>query len=357
VPIVASGPRASLFKSHAFLVEITAPRYVAQAEHSIILLLDDIPRFTKTWYYSALSYPALNTELHVSFKVRPTGGWDANNPSTSQLDERHRSGVMQSRMLTPFEEVKNLDGIHFSDFAQTLTKQVLAGMRTPHPTLQQTLEKTASIIAEGDLLLFDSPSKPSEALVTYINAFHAMHIIIEGRTRRVLADNFFHDIVPTGRYKNQPGIQVRVLFRIQLVSRCVLAYLRLGELGEAAFWGMRTLRLMRDAMSSDFDDFLGPGGRGELGPISIRTAIAFALMEKTERPGYAGASYGRWREELAVYEDEDGTDSVKLWALAGKYSKDIGVEEKRKTALAEAEPFGVEVPEVFLRTEKPHNPK
>ncbi|KAF1954942.1 hypothetical protein CC80DRAFT_416109 [Byssothecium circinans] len=337
VPIVVSGPRARLFKSHTFHVEITAPHYGARPDHSLVLLLEDIPLFAQTWYYSALSYPVLNTELHVSFAARPPHGWRTSShaPPSPTTDI---SPALQQKMLQPFEKVKALRGTHFSGFSPEVEASVLKGMQTPHPTVQECVETCTSLIAQGDAVLAaKTPAAAHAALEIYNRAFHAIHIIINGRIRRVLAEAFFHTAIPAGRFASQSGTTVRTLLRIRLVSRHVLAYLRLREYGDAAFWGMRSIRIMREAMTTEFEDFLAEFvGMSDVGPLCCRTAMAVWCME---------ADRERWGRELRGHEDaEEGSESV-LWNLAGRYMKGASREEERKMVAAEAREFGVEVPE------------
>ncbi|KAF2644548.1 hypothetical protein P280DRAFT_443311 [Massarina eburnea CBS 473.64] len=337
VPIVASGPRASLFRDHTFHVEITAPRYDAHPDHSLVLLLEDVPLFAKTWYYSALSYPVLNTELHVSFKVRPVDGWL--DCSYNDGEEKEVGIELQRKMVAPFEKVKGLRGTHFSGFDEKVKEDVLKGMAIPHPSAQECIESCASLMAEGDTALASAskePEKGQQALHLYRRAFHAIHVIIENRTRRVLAEGYFHETIPSGPFAGQSGTTVRILLRIRLVSRHVLAYLRLKKYGDAAFWGMRSIRIMREAMSSEFEDLQTDfPGMSDVGPLCCRTAMAFQIMEDDEEV---------WKEELKGYLEDEAGHSDELWHLAKKYMRGLGREEERKLVRLEAKEFGVDIP-------------
>jgi hypothetical protein len=73
------------------------------------------------------------------------------------------------------------------------------------------------------------------ALDRYKDAFYAIYILISGRTRCVLADDFFYEAITASRYSSQTGITIRVILLLKLVSRMISAYNALGEYGEADF--------------------------------------------------------------------------------------------------------------------------
>ncbi|PVI02158.1 hypothetical protein DM02DRAFT_523383 [Periconia macrospinosa] len=361
VPIVAEGRRASMFKEHTFLVEISQPRSLMMPDHSIVLMLDDIAQFTQTWYYSALSYPSLNDSLHLNLAARNP---DERGKSADRMEEEHVPLDLQRRLLTPFDKIKGLYSTSFSNFDQSLTNSLLADMAKPHPPVHECLEQCQELLEKGDQLLSITPrttAAAQSALESYIAAFHAIHILVDGRSRRVLAEAYFHENITVGRFAGQMGPAIRIVLRIRLVSRFVLCYLRLGELGDAAFWGMRSVRIMVEELANEFDDFMAEFvGSTDIGLINARTAMAFALLERSAQDDGETASgdishdeqRGKWKAELACYEGEELATSKTLWELAGKYLRGLGQEETRKTVTDEAKEFGVEIPEGTMERKK-----
>jgi hypothetical protein len=302
VPIVCTDRHADAFTTHHALVQITAPFHQAVPEHTVVVLLDDLHLFTRTWYYSALSYPMLNDRLSTTFVLR--------NPEPASTTQSI-SLALQGRLLYPFEQVKGLYNMDISGYAPSVEKELKRRMAIPIPTLIEALDASVDFMDQGDAAL--AANDPQEALTLYNQSFHAIHILIHGRTRRVLADVFFHEGIETGRFAGQTGITVRVVLRLKLVSRYVHAYLKLGQWGEAAFWGMRSIRIMWESMDAQLEHFLSEFVGGEdAAMIYIRTGVAFAKME---------ADSETWGEELKSYEGEDVAGSVTLWVLAGKYLK------------------------------------
>ncbi|KAF1968045.1 hypothetical protein BU23DRAFT_481624 [Bimuria novae-zelandiae CBS 107.79] len=329
VPIVASGPRADSFNQHTALVQVTAPLHgVTVPDYSIILLLHDLHSFTRVWYYSALNYTNLNTQICLTFTLR-----DPYYPA----DPKPVPLSLQRKLLLPFGDVKGLYQTEFEGFADFAIQEVRTAMIVPYPTVQESCERATTLMEEGDLLL--ATNNPEAALASYINAFDAIHIKILGRSRRVLADGHFSEDIVAGRYAGQAAMTVRVILRISLVARVVHAYLLLSRPEEAAFWGVRSIKLMRhgtsptSAMEDFFSEFIGSA---DMACLYAWTAAALTLMEREER----------YMEEREAYkcEDEQVTDPGALWWKAGAF---LGAEKykgERKRVVEEVRRLGVRVP-------------
>lgn len=329
VPIVCTDRGADAFTSHTALVQISAPFHQAAPEHTVVVLLDDLHLFTQTWYYSALSYPMLNDRLSTTFVLLDPG----HNESVGEVQRKEVSISLQNRLLLPFEQVKGLYHMEVLGYAPSVRAELERRMAIPIPTLQQCCESATALMAQGDTAL--AAENAAAALQMYREAFHAIHILIHGRTRRVLADVFFHEGIEHGQYAGQTGMTVRIILRLKLVSRTVAAYLRLSQWGEAAYWGMRSIRIMRESMDTEFEDFLSEFlGGADVGLIYVRTAIAFMKMEVASE---------QWETELADYHDEPIAESKILWGLAVRYLKNQNKESVRK----ELQGFGV--PQEIIR--------
>jgi hypothetical protein len=333
---VCTDQRADAFTSHHALVQITAPFHQAVPEYNVVVLLDDLHLFTQTWYYSALSYPMLNDRLSTTFILRGKGGGvpagggaDAGGSGGARGGgaERSTSLALQRRLLLPFAQVKGLYQKRILGYSPEIAEELDRLMATPIPTLEECCEKATDLMQQGDHTLHTTKD-PQAALALYISAFHAIHILIHARTRRVLADVFFHAPITSGRYSGQTGITVRVILRLKLVARCVLAYNTLGAFGDAAFFGMRSIRIMREAMDPSFEVFItNVVGGDDVGMIYVRTGIALWKMQR---------DLGTWGKEVAAY---DGEDAESVWGAAVKFWKMGG----RDGVQRELEAFGAPV--------------
>jgi len=322
VPIVCTDRRADSFDIHHGIVQITAPFHQAVPEHTVVVLLDDLHLFTRTWYYSALSYPMLNDRLSTAFVLR--------NPYPDASSTSSISLAIQRRLLYPFEQVKGLYDLEVTGYAPEVEKELRRRMAIPIPTLVECCEKAVDFMDQGDQAL--ASNDPKKALDLYNHSFHAIHILIHGRTRRVLADTFFHEGIESGRFAGQTGMTVRVVLRLKLVSRYVLANLKLAEWGDAAFWGMRSIRIMRESMDNEFEDFLSEFIGGEdVAMIYARTGVAFWRMEKDAET---------WEGEMKTYAGEE-TGSERLWGVAGRYLKNRDKSGIRKELVGFGVPEGL----------------
>jgi hypothetical protein len=304
VPIVCTDPHSSSFTSVHAVVEITTPFHQATPEHTVVVLLDDLHLFTQTWHYSALSYPMLNDRLATSFALLSAA-----------------NTALQRRILLPFTAIKGLHDTQVTGFAPDVKSALAHGMAVPLPSVTQCCESAASHMALGDVAM--AAHNPSAALDAYIAAFHAIHILIHGRTRRVLADVFFHVALSSGRFAGSTGTAVRVTLRLQLVSRCVLAHLHLQRPGDAAFWGLRTMRIMRDSLDAEFEAFLAafPGG-ADVASIYVLTGVALWMLEQ------AGNQDELDRCLWDGFEGQ-GAKSEEVWRVARRYVRGSGRAEAR----------------------------
>ncbi|KAF2263036.1 hypothetical protein CC78DRAFT_617989 [Lojkania enalia] len=324
VPIVTAGVSGDTFRYHHGLVQITAPAYGGEPEHTIVVLLDDLHLFCYVWFYSALNYEELNHHLRVSFALQ-----DPYYPA----DPKPIPIALQKKLLLPFGKVKELDEVTITGYDDVVKEELEREMATPYDSPQKCCEDSAEFMEAGDRVL--SEGRPKGALELYFKAFHAIHIIISGRLRSVLADHFFHKSILEGRYKGQTGTTVRIILRIMLVSRTVNAYLKLEQWEEAAFWGIRSIKIMRNTVGTEFEDFLVEvAGMLDSGLLYLRTGIA---MKKMEENG---------SEELSSYTEDEGVGSSEsLFRVVGKFL----VKHHRGLIHKELEENSVKVPEsVFL---------
>ena len=281
------------------------------------MLVDDLHLFTKTWYYSALSYPMLNERLSTTFVLRnPYAEYNDEEEGTAEAQEEQEGlGIpisLQRKLLLPFEHVKGLHGTSIHGYSPAVREELARLQAKPVPTLREGDPDAEAANREAAL----------QALELYRKAFHAIHILIHGRTRRVLADDFFHDSITSGRYAGQTGITIRVVLRLKLVSRTVAAYNKLGQWGEAAFWGFRTVQILQESFNTDFEHFLTDFIEGsDSGLVYVRAGIAFWHMEKDKEA---------WLGELISYADEPVAESGRLWAAARRFVKPAARADVRK---------------------------
>lgn len=308
-----------MFKNEHALVHITETFQHVTPKHRVVILLEDMHIFSQTWFYHALTYRILNESLAITFILR-----DPYNPKEEKPDIPIS---LQLRLLLPFEHIKGLNRVETRGYNISVETELRRRMAIPIPTIVEYFDCATDLLLQGDAAL--AANQPAEALETYKQAFKAIHIIIAGRTRHVLADVFFHKVITTGRYTGQTGMTVRVMLRLRLVARTVACHLALSCWDEAAFWGMRSIRIMREAMDTEFEQFLSDFlGGSDVGLIYMRTGVAFWKMDQDR---------GRWGKETEEYKWERDARSEILWDGARRY---LGKQNKEPVR-RELEAYGV----------------
>lgn len=271
----------------------------------------------------------LNDRLSTAFVLRDPDLADV-------IDETDKLAIplsLQRKILLPFGQVKGLYSMEVAGFDASIERSLRTAMAVPPPTLQQSCESATTLLREGDAHLSRGAAGAPLALASYTAAFHAIHILISGRTRRVLADTFFHANISRGLYAGQTGMTVRVILRLKLVSRMIGAFLTLKRWDDALFWGMRSVRIMAEAMDTEFEDFLAElVGGDDVALVYIRAAVALWKMR---------ADSERWEAELEEYDLEETADVERLLQASQKHLK-----RGKAGARHEVERYGL--PRVFV---------
>lgn len=280
VAIVLKDQRAELFPHHSLRVAIGPPHLPPDFDdmpepQCFIILGDDLPAFTKTWFYSNLSNPGLNRFLKLDLQLR--------DPLAADGDEKHVPPQIQRSLLLPFGMVKELGELSITGDPEpnpAIVSQLRSEQAIPIPGPEEALAECAGFKAQGNEALKAGDYKG--ALSYYNKAWEAMHVIIRGRERHVHAEAFFSRELTSGPFEGKNGQLERLNLRIQLVANTCLAYLKLEDWVELEYWGMRTIRLLRHATGANEAD-IAPADEALLlvpnspliGKIYYRTAIAY----------------------------------------------------------------------------------
>ena len=284
VPVLCSGDVAERFQNYHLSVEIDAPQVPRRDSdnRAFLVLLDDLPLFCKMWFYSDLNYAGdLNRYLRLTLTVR--------DPFAQPYDDTAIPKALQRRCFEPFGCVKGLrelriEGAHHG----SLERALRAAQAEPYDAPQKCLQEAMALKEAGNEAL--GKRDPRRAIELYFASFEKIHIVCVGRRRAIWADAFFETSFSDGPYKDQHGQVVRLNLRVALVANLVKAYLDLEEYEEAEFWGMRAIRLLREATGMNLEEagdteeaVLNFAAAEQMGKIYYRTGIAQkALGKKTE---------------------------------------------------------------------------
>ena len=283
VPILVSGDRAIAFEKVHLRISIESPDLpFAGSGHSMITLLADLPAFTQLWHFSDLHHRGFNMYFKLCLHLQDP-----------YIPDRKIPKALQQRLLMPFGEIKGLKESELTGMVLPSVRQALEKeAKIPNLTPEECLDKASDLKDAGNE--FVKAKRYKEALKSYFDAFKAMHILVNGRQRTILADGYFTQDLQSGKFANQQASCVRILLRVKLVANIVLTYLNLKEWEEAHFWGKRTIILFQSSIADEQyarypseTDWIGApilpnfGTAPEMGKIYYRTAQAARALRKT----------------------------------------------------------------------------
>ena len=312
VAVVTTGRPATDFQSFHLRVLIDTPdlaqwRQPPPDSYSMITTLEDLPAFTRIWYFSNLNN---NRQLnpHLQLRLDLKNPYNPDAPVTKSL---------QTKLLMPFGQVKDLESTQFEYCGHSffpncpvypsIRTAVLEEQAKPAPTPEECIEQTLVHKKAGNELF--AKKAYTEALQIYFKAFESMHIYISGRKREIHCDGYYGEELRSGTHKGQYAHYVRMTLRVQLVANVVYTYLQLEEWAEAFFWGKRSIRLFRASMEGT--DQIGGNGwdnwvrqsvgmtfaaKKEMGKLFYRTALAGRQLVPQSKSDYSWEGTGR--EEL-----------------------------------------------------------
>jgi len=277
VPMLVTGRRTRLFTGHSLNVTIDAPEVPMEngEEQGFVVLLDDLEKFTQMWFYSSLSHGGLNPQLRLTLDLR--------DPNPSQDEEKRVTKALQRKLLLPFGVVKSLRSVVVTGDPKpfdSIERELRELQAIPPHSPEHCLREATRLKHEGNTEL--NAGHYTEALRLYKAAWHAIHVVIAGRKRHIHADHFFNRQLREAPYENKNGQAERLVLRVQLVANTCQVYLKLHEYEECAYWGTRSIDMLRVAMGWDErqdvlpedEAVLGFPAADQMGKIYYRTALA-----------------------------------------------------------------------------------
>ena len=303
--------------------------------YSMVILLEDLPAFTRMWHFSNLHHQGLNEHLRLKLTIQDP-----------HLAERKIVKGLQQRLLMPFGIVKDLHKFSIEG-AKVLPSVVdaLAKERvTKDPTMEECIERALSLKELGNQQT--KVGQYQDALAQYFAAFDAIHVIVsaDGIDRTVHADGFYIREIATGPHQGMRGDYIRMILRgtyqthlflphpplpfptylptyqsltVKLVANVMHAYLNLRQPHLAHHWGSRSIRLFRGSVNGSTRTTLDQPG--DLDFITQTLATRFPAHEALGKIFYRTAVARRemdhgvveWNHEAVGGEDGD---RAKRWA-------------------------------------------
>lgn len=203
--VVASGDAAKNFKYIKLRCLIDVPEMRQRNECSrFVVAAADVPSFCRIWELYHVSHNCgLNQHLTLTLNL--------SGPTTA---------AMQRRLLAPFGSVRNLGQFHVNGYCGVeLEKEIRKEMARAYDGPNECLVAAAGLKDAGNAALMAGHAR--KALELYVDAFKAMHIVIDGRRRQVWAEQFYETYIHTGQFKGMWGGIVRLELRIKLVANTI----------------------------------------------------------------------------------------------------------------------------------------
>ncbi|KAI2626219.1 hypothetical protein GGS21DRAFT_278777 [Xylaria nigripes] len=280
-PALMCGPLATRFNGHSLQVTVETPAASMQESgpYHFVILADDLPAFTKTWFYWHLSHPGLNQWLSLQLFLR--------DPYAPDWDEKRVRREIQRKLFLPFGNIKGLKLFSVTGDPipnQTIVSEMRALQAIEPASPEECLSESIRLKNEANELL--QKGENHAALQMYKRAWEAIHIVIKGQERHIHAEGYFARILVDAPFTGKNGQIERMSLRLQLVANTCLAYLKLRDWDQLHFWGMRTIRLMRQAsgandhpVAPEDEALLGFPNATQIGKIYFRTAMACKALE------------------------------------------------------------------------------
>lgn len=282
VPIIATKEKAERFRDHTMTVCIDVPEHGMFDKESqrFIILLDDLEKFTRMWFYADLTHPGLNERLRLKLELR--------DPFSPAWEEKRITKAHQRKLLIPFGDVKSLyETIVCGDVKPyaTIEHELREKQAEPRRSPEHCLRETTRLKFEGNAELVKG--NYHAALELYNQAWKAMHVVIKGHRRHIHGDAFFGRELHEEPFKGKNGQSERLVLRVHLVANTCQVYLKLEDYEQCRYWGMRSINMLREAMGEDDrqsippedEAVLGFPAANQLGKIYYRTAVAYKMMD------------------------------------------------------------------------------
>lgn len=275
MPVICSDNHAERFKNWHLSIAIDAPQIPSRDNDNkrFVILVDDLALFCKMWFYSDLNYAGdLNRYLRLTLTIR--------DPFRQPWDDTVIPKELQRKFFEPFGLVKGLmEFVIVGQHYPSLERQVREQMAIPYDPPSKCLQEATKLQELGDQAL--NRHDPRRAIELYVRSFEKIHIICSGRRRSIWGDVWFDVQFTDGPFEDQHGQVVRLTLRVTLVANIIKAYLDLEDYEEAEFWGMRSIRLMRESVGFNSDEEAEQAmlnsnfpGSTQMGRIYYRTGIA-----------------------------------------------------------------------------------
>ena len=276
-PVIAEGEWSSWsFMGFHMLVLL---EFMGDANTSVyynyLTCLDDLPHLCRLLFYASCQGPNFSSLLHITLAIE--------NPR-----ERSKKTVvpkaLQESLMMPFGILKGLHGLTLKGARnKDVEKELRNAMKIPNPTAAEYLEEAAKLKDAGNVAF--KAGDYALSIKTYIQAYEAMHFIVDGKRFAIMLDGYFASNPLTGgRFNGQRGDLVRHHLGSQLNWNILQAYLKMEDWEQAYFWGERAISDIEyaDVQQSILDGTPNVVTRAEKAKVYWRMAVASKALDRKQ---------------------------------------------------------------------------
>ena len=201
--------------------------------YNCLTCLEDLPLLCQLLLYASCQTPNFSSLLHITLAIRDPH----TRPKTALVPK-----ALQESLMMPFAILKGLDGLTIKGARnKAVEKELRKAMSVPNPTAAEDLESAAQLKDAGNAAF--KAGDYALSIRTYIQAYEAMHFIVQGKRFAIMLDGYFASSNPLigGRFDGRRGDLVRHHLGSQLSWNILQAYLKMRDWEHAYFWGERAI--------------------------------------------------------------------------------------------------------------------
>ncbi|KAF6217637.1 hypothetical protein HO133_006739 [Letharia lupina] len=275
-PIIAEGddrspsPESHMLVLLDFMGDVDTSRLYAY-----VTCLADLPHLCRLLFYASSLSPNFSSLLHVTLAIRDPQG---------RAEKTVVPKALQEALMMPFAVLKGLHGLTIKGARnKAVEKELRKAMGVPNPTAAEYLEAAAGLKDAGNAAF--KVGDYALSIRIYIQAYEAMHFIVEGKRFAIMLDGYFASNPLTGgRFEGQRGDLVRHHLGSQLSWNILAAYLKMEDWEQAYFWGERAISDIEyaDVQQSILDGTPNLVTGAEKAKVYWRMAVASQALDRKQ---------------------------------------------------------------------------
>ncbi|CAF9906279.1 hypothetical protein IMSHALPRED_004154 [Imshaugia aleurites] len=242
--------------------------------YDYLTCLDDLPHLCRLLFYASCQFGNFTVLMNITLAIHDPSG----EPKTVVPKK------LQEELMMPFAVLKGLGQLTVKGARNNAVEKGLRkAMKIPNPTAAEYLESAAKLKDAGNVAFKAGDYRGS--IRSYIQAYEAMHFIVEDKRFAIMLDGYFASSpLIGGRFKGQRGDLVRHHLGSQLNWNILQAYLKMEDWEQAYLWGERAISDFEhmDVQQSIVDGTPNLVTSAEKAKVYWRMAVASKALDRRQ---------------------------------------------------------------------------